>query len=118
MHNIKHVSTVATVSTCFRIAHVIGVLVRWNHALEKQTEKCGYRGYIATPNGIKTKKGSRMADVNRVVLTSSARSRFPDLGTRAGALTRRSGDWAIVQWHGVEGETWIPAIDIEPETAA
>jgi len=118
MYNINHVSTVATVSTCFRIAHVIGVLARWNHALEKQTEKCGYRGYMATLNGIKTKKGSRMTDANRVVLTPSACSRFPDLGTRTGVLMRRSGEWVVVRWDGMDGETWFPGADIEPETAA
>ena len=55
-------------------------------------------------------------EFQRVSLTLEAAVRFPDIGTRHGTLSRRSGAWAVVRWDGAEGETWLPGADLENVT--
>jgi hypothetical protein len=46
------------------------------------------------------------------VLTDQARSRFPDIGTRAGTVMAVDG-WIIVQWDKQDWQTRLPATDLE-----
>ncbi len=49
---------------------------------------------------------------DRVALTIEARSRFPDIGTRAGTVARVDG-WIVVKLDGVMGESRLPEADWE-----
>lgn len=53
----------------------------------------------------------------RVVLTAKARDdtnvwRYGDIGTRTGTVLRVDG-WPVVQWAGMDAESWVPKEDLE-----
>lgn len=50
---------------------------------------------------------------DRVRLTFAARQRWPDIGTRIGVVLRVD-QTPIVKWRGRDGETSVPAEDLEP----
>jgi hypothetical protein len=50
---------------------------------------------------------------HRVRLTLPARDHFPDISTRHGTLLRRSGQWAIIAWDGIDAASWMPAASVE-----
>lgn len=49
---------------------------------------------------------------SRVVLTDTARSLFPDIGTRVGVVQLVDG-WIVVRWAGSPYTTRSPATDLE-----
>jgi hypothetical protein len=51
--------------------------------------------------------------LTRLTLTPTASARFPDIGNRLGTKVRRSGDWVVVKWDSIDGETWLPAASVE-----
>ncbi len=53
-----------------------------------------------------------MQSGDRVTLTFEARSRFPDIGTRAGTVEQVS-HMTAVEFDGISERRWLPEADLE-----
>lgn len=53
-----------------------------------------------------------MTKGDRVMLTLSARDRFPEIGTRAGTVIG-AGAWVMVRWDGSDDVVHLPVEDLQ-----